>query len=245
MWYDDRRFAVFTVSPIRMKHQKGRGRDRKERGTKEQESCSVKSLLKLAPQRHFGILWTGTVLYILTLEDILCLRWHIEIQLHRLAQRLDAESYSAVSTIPLHGVPVWHCQSMGAEATEWLVVTEEKRLILLQLLSAAAGVARQKKLRGEDRIMDKGVWKAKLLPLNLLQIECHGRTSAVIVLPVRIPLISATAIQNKNKLDMVLTCWGLRAASSRNLRSASSWRQMPPHRDQQGAHTQKVFKSKK
>ena len=77
--------------------------------------------------------------------------------------------------------------------------------ILLQLLSAAAGVARQKKLRGEDRIMDKGVWKADLLLPNILHIECHGRTIVIIVLPVRIPLISATAIQNKNKLDMVLT----------------------------------------
>jgi len=44
---------------------------------------------------------------------------------------------------------------------------------------------------------------------------------------------------------MVLTCWGLRATSFHNLRSAPSWRQMPPHRDQQGAHTQKVFRSKK
>ena len=56
MWYGDRRFAVFTVSPMQMKHKKVRGRDRKERGTKEQESSSIKSLLKIAPQRHFGIL---------------------------------------------------------------------------------------------------------------------------------------------------------------------------------------------
>jgi len=60
-------------------------------------------------------------------------------------------------------------------------------------------------MRGEDRITDKGVWNANLLLLNLLQIECHGRTIVVIVLPVRIPLISATAIHNKNKLDMMLT----------------------------------------
>ena len=84
-----------------------KGRDRKERGTKEQESSSIKSLLKLAPQRHFGILWTDKV----TIETILCLRWQVEIQLHHLAQRLDAESYSAVSTLPLHAIPVRQCQS--------------------------------------------------------------------------------------------------------------------------------------
>jgi len=53
--------------------------------------------------------------------------------------------------------------------------------------------------------MDKGVWNANLLLLNLPQIECHGHTIVVIVLSVRIPLISATAAHNKNKLDMVLT----------------------------------------
>jgi len=53
--------------------------------------------------------------------------------------------------------------------------------------------------------MDKGVWNANLLLLNLPQIECHGHTIVVIVLSVRIPLISATAVHNKNKLDMVLT----------------------------------------
>jgi len=116
MWYGDRRSAVFTVLPMRMKHKQVRGRGRKKRGTKEQKSSSIKSLLKLAPQRHFDFLWTDTVLYMLTSETILCLRWQVEIQLHHLAQRLDAESYSAVSTLPLHGVPVWHCQSNGSRS---------------------------------------------------------------------------------------------------------------------------------
>ena len=50
---------------------------------------------------------------------------------------------------------------MGAETIERLVVTEEVRSILLQLLPAAAGVARQKKLRGEGKITDEDVWVAQ------------------------------------------------------------------------------------
>ena len=79
--------------------------------TKEQESSSIKSLLKLVPQRHFSIPWADTAFCILIIKTILCLRWQVEIQLHHLAQRLDAESYSAVSTLPLHAIPVRQCQS--------------------------------------------------------------------------------------------------------------------------------------
>jgi len=194
MWYGDRRFAVFTVSPMQMKHKKVRGRDRKERGTKEQESSSIKSLLKVAPQRHFGILWTDTVLYILTIETILGLRWHIEIQLHHLAQRLDAELYFAVSTLPLHGVSVWHCQSNRSRSNRMNRSNKRSEVNITATTFCSCWCGETQEVAGWRQNYGQGCMEGQSPSPNLLQIECHGRTSVVIVLPVRIPLISATAI---------------------------------------------------